>query len=212
MIKIIIADDHIIIRAGIKQLLEGAHDMVVAGEASDGQKLIQEIQKNHYDVIVIDISMPGRNGIEIIKQIRASGDKTPILALSYYPEEQFAIRVLKAGACGYMNKDVQPEELVEAIYKVARGGTYVSPAVAEKLAMNINMTQEASPHESLTDREYEVFLKIAGGMTVSEIADEMFLSVKTVSTYRARILEKLNLKNNAEITYYAIRNNLIEKI
>jgi len=212
VIKIIIADDHIIIRAGIKQLLEGAHDMVVAGEASDGQKLIQEIQKNHYDVIVIDISMPGRNGIEIIKQIRASGDKTPILALSYYPEEQFAIRVLKAGACGYMNKDVQPEELVEAIYKVARGGTYVSPAVAEKLAMNINMTQEASPHESLTDREYEVFLKIAGGMTVSEIADEMFLSVKTVSTYRARILEKLNLKNNAEITYYAIRNNLIEKI
>lgn len=212
MIKIIIADDHIIIRAGIKQLLEGAHDMVVAGEASDGQKLIQEIQKNHYDVIVIDISMPGRNGIEIIKQIRASGDKTPILALSYYPEEQFAIRVLKAGACGYMNKDVQPEELVEAIYKVARGGTYVSPAVAEKLAMNINMTQETSPHESLTDREYEVFLKIAGGMTVSEIADEMFLSVKTVSTYRARILEKLNLKNNAEITYYAIRNNLIEKI
>ncbi len=212
MIKIIIADDHIIIRAGIKQLLEGAHDMVVAGEASDGQRLIQEIQKNHYDVIVIDISMPGRNGIEIIKQIRASGDKTPILALSYYPEEQFAIRVLKAGACGYMNKDVQPEELVEAIYKVARGGTYVSPAVAEKLAMNINMTQDASPHESLTDREHEVFLKIAGGMTVSEIADEMFLSVKTVSTYRARILEKLNLKNNAEITYYAIRNNLIEKI
>ncbi len=212
MIKIIIADDHIIIRAGIKQLLDGAHDMVVAGEASDGQKLIQEIQKNHYDVIVIDISMPGRNGIEIIKQIRSSGDKTPILALSYYPEEQFAIRVLKAGACGYMNKDVQPEELVEAIYKVARGGTYVSPAVAEKLAMNINMTQDASPHESLTDREHEVFLKIAGGMTVSEIADEMFLSVKTVSTYRARILEKLNLKNNAEITYYAIRNNLIEKI
>jgi len=212
VIKIIIADDHIIIRAGIKQLLEGAHDMVVAGEASDGQRLIQEIQKNHYDVIVIDISMPGRNGIEIIKQIRASGDKTPILALSYYPEEQFAIRVLKAGACGYMNKDVQPEELVEAIYKVARGGTYVSPAVAEKLAMNINMTQDASPHESLTDREHEVFLKIAGGMTVSEIADEMFLSVKTVSTYRARILEKLNLKNNAEITYYAIRNNLIEKI
>lgn len=212
MIKIIIADDHIIIRAGIKQLLEGAHDMVVAGEASDGQKLMQEIQKNHYDAIVIDISMPGRNGIEIIKQIRASGDKTPILALSYYPEEQFAIRVLKAGACGYMNKDVQPEELVEAIYKVARGGTYVSPAVAEKLAMNINMTQDTSPHESLTDREYEVFLKIAGGMTVSEIADEMFLSVKTVSTYRARILEKLNLKNNAEITYYAIRNNLIEKI
>jgi len=212
VIKIIIADDHIIIRAGIKQLLEGAHDMVVAGEASDGQKLIQEIQKNHYDVIVIDISMPGRNGIEIIKQIRASGDKTPILALSYYPEEQFAIRVLKAGACGYMNKDVQPEELVEAIYKVARGGTYISPAVAEKLAMNINMTQETSPHESLTDREHEVFLKIAGGMTVSEIADEMFLSVKTVSTYRARILEKLNLKNNAEITYYAIRNNLIEKI
>jgi DNA-binding NarL/FixJ family response regulator len=212
VIKIIIADDHIIIRAGIKQLLDGAHDMVVAGEASDGQKLIQEIQKNHYDVIVIDISMPGRNGIEIIKQIRSSGDKTPILALSYYPEEQFAIRVLKAGACGYMNKDVQPEELVEAIYKVARGGTYVSPAVAEKLAMNINMTQDASPHESLTDREHEVFLKIAGGMTVSEIADEMFLSVKTVSTYRARILEKLNLKNNAEITYYAIRNNLIEKI
>jgi len=212
VIKIIIADDHIIIRAGIKQLLEGAHDMMVAGEASDGQKLIQEIQKNHYDVIVIDISMPGRNGIEIIKQIRASGDKTPILALSYYPEEQFAIRVLKAGACGYMNKDVQPEELVEAIYKVARGGTYVSPAIAEKLAMNINMTQDPSPHEALTDREYEVFLKIAGGMTVSEIADEMFLSVKTVSTYRARILEKLNLKNNAEITYYAIRNNLIEKI
>jgi DNA-binding NarL/FixJ family response regulator len=212
VIKIIIADDHIIIRAGIKQLLDGAHDMVVAGEASDGQKLIQEIQKNHYDVIVIDISMPGRNGIEIIKQLRSSGDKTPILALSYYPEEQFAIRVLKAGACGYMNKDVQPEELVEAIYKVARGGTYVSPAVAEKLAMNINMTQDSSPHESLTDREHEVFLKIAGGMTVSEIADEMFLSVKTVSTYRARILEKLNLKNNAEITYYAIRNNLIEKI
>jgi len=212
VIKIIIADDHIIIRAGMKQLLDGAHDMVVAGEASDGQKLIQEIQKNHYDVIVIDISMPGRNGIEIIKQIRASGDKTPILALSYYPEEQFAIRVLKAGACGYMNKDVQPEELIEAIYKVARGGTYVSPAVAEKIAANINMTHEPNPHDALTDREYEVFLKIAGGMTVSEIAEEMFLSVKTVSTYRARILEKLNLKNNAEITYYAIRNNLIEKI
>ena len=118
MIKIIIADDHIIIRAGIKQLLEGAHDMIVAGEASDGQKLIQEIQKNHYDVIVIDISMPGRNGIEIIKQIRASGDKTPILALSYYPEEQFAIRVLKAGACGYIIKPFDPNRVSEAIDKL----------------------------------------------------------------------------------------------
>ncbi len=212
MIRIIIADDHIIIRAGIKQLIEGAHDMKVCGEASDGQKLIDEIKKNHYDVIIIDISMPGRNGIEIIKQIRASGDKTPVLALSYYPEDQFAVRVLKAGACGYMNKDVEPEELIEAIYKVARGGTYVSPAIAEKIACSMNMTVPDSPHESLTDREYEVFLKIGAGKSVSDIANELFLSVKTVSTYRSRIIDKMNLKNNAEITYYAIKNDLIEKI
>jgi len=212
MIRIIIADDHTIIRAGLKQLIEGAHDMKICGEASDGQKLIHELKKNKYDVIIIDISMPGRNGIEIIKQIRSSGDKTPILALSYYPEDQFAIRVLKAGACGYMNKDVEPQELVEAIYKVARGGTYVSSAIAEKLATSINMIQELNPHETLTDREYEVFLKIGGGKSVSDIADELFLNVKTISTYRTRILEKMGLKNNAEITYYAIQNNLIEKI
>ncbi len=212
MIRIIIADDHIIIRAGIKQLIEGAHDMKVVGEASDGQRLIEELKKNTYDIVILDISMPGRNGIEIIKQIRAAGDRIPILVLSYYPEDQFAIRVLRAGANGYMNKDVEPEIMVEAIYKVARGGTYVSPPIAEKIAGTINMTVEPCPHETLTDREFEVFLKIGGGKSVSDIASELFLSVKTVSTYRTRILEKMNLKNNAEITYYALNNDLIKRV
>jgi two-component system invasion response regulator UvrY len=210
MIKILIADDHPIVRQGFKQVLSETADMVVAEEAGNGQEVLDLVAKKDYDVILLDISMPGKSGLEVLKELKTTNQKIPVLILSIYPEEQYAIRALKAGASGYLTKASAPEELIAAIRKVSRGGKYISSSLAEKLAYALDGDAEKAPHEMLSDREYQILLQIASGKTVSDIAEEMHLSVKTVSTYRSRILDKMHLKNNAELTTYAIRNSLVE--
>ncbi len=210
MIKILIADDHPIVRQGFKQVLSETADLVVADEAGNGQEVLALVARKDYDVILLDISMPGKNGLEVLKELRITNTKIPVLILSIYPEEQYAIRALKAGASGYLTKASAPEELISAIRKVSRGGKYISSSLAEKIAYELDGDAEKAPHDTLSDREYQILLMIASGKTVSDIADEMCLSVKTVSTYRSRILEKMKMKNNAELTTYAIRNKLVE--
>ena len=210
MIKILIADDHPIVRQGFKQVLSETADLVVADEAGNGQEVLALVARKDYDVILLDISMPGKNGLEVLKELRMTNTKIPVLILSIYPEEQYAIRALKAGASGYLTKASAPEELISAIRKVSRGGKYISSSLAEKIAYELDGDAEKAPHDTLSDREYQILLMIASGKTVSDIADEMCLSVKTVSTYRSRILEKMKMKNNAELTTYAIRNKLVE--
>jgi two-component system invasion response regulator UvrY len=208
-IKILIADDHPIVRAGIKQILAETSDMVAADEAGSGQEVLNLIQKKDYDVILLDISMPGRSGLEVLKDLKKEKPKTPVLILSIYPEEQYAIRALRAGASGYLTKSSAPNELVSAIRKISSGGRYITEALAEKLASCFAMDLKTPLHETLSDREYQVMLMIAAGKTVTEIAGELCLSVKTISTYRTHILEKMYLKNNSEIARYAIQNNLL---
>ncbi|MCX7981675.1 MAG: response regulator transcription factor [Syntrophales bacterium] len=208
-IEILIADDHPIVRAGFKQVLADTGDMEVAAEASNGQEVMSLIRKRDFDIILLDISMPGRNGLEILKDIKALKPKIPVLFLSIYPEEQYAIRALRAGAAGYLTKASAPHELIAAIRKVTSGGKYISTALAEKLTDYLGTDLDKAPHEKLSDRELQVMLMIASGKTVSQIAQELCLSVKTVSTYRSHILEKMKLKNNAEITLYAVQNKLI---
>jgi len=209
MLKILIADDHAIVRQGLKQIVTETPDMIVAGEASNGQELLNKIQESDYDVVVLDITMPGRDGIDVLKQLRSERPELPILMLSIHPEEQYALRALKAGASGYLTKESAPDELVVAIRKVSRGGKYISSSLAEKLAFELEVGREQAPHETLSDREYHVMCLIASGKTVMEIAQELSLSEKTISTYRSRILEKMKMKNNAELTYYAIKNQLV---
>jgi DNA-binding NarL/FixJ family response regulator len=208
-IKILIADDHPIVRAGIKQILAETSGMVAADEAGSGQEVLNLIQKKDYDVILLDISMPGRSGLEVLKDLKKEKPKTPVLILSIYPEEQYAIRALRAGASGYLTKSSAPNELVSAIRKISSGGRYITTALAEKLASYFAMDLKKPLHETLSDREYQVMLMIAAGKTVTEIAGELCLSVKTISTYRTHILEKMYLKNNSEIAQYAIQNNLL---
>lgn len=210
MINILIADDHSIVREGLKQILAGIPDMIVTGEASNAQEVLDKVRKDSFNVVVLDIAMPGRSGLDILKEIKNEDPRLPVLILSMYPEEQYAIRVLRAGASGYMTKESAPDALMDAIRKVAQGKKYVSPSLAEKLALNLGIDNEKPLHETLSDREYEVMRMIASGRTVSEIADELSLSVKTISTYRTRILEKMNMKNNAELTHYAMQNRLID--
>lgn len=209
-INILIADDHPIVREGFKQVLSETTDMVVAGEASNGQEVLNLIRKNKYDVVLLDISMPGRSGLEILKELRSEHPKLPILIVSIYPEEQYAVRAFRAGASGYLTKASAPHELIEAIRKVSKGGRYVSSSLAEELTYYLDIDATRAPHETLSDREYQVMLLIASGKTVSGIAEELCLSVKTISTYRTHILKKMNLKNNAEITLYAVQNKLVE--
>lgn len=210
MIKILIADDHAIVRRGLKQILTETPDMVVAGEAHDGQEMLDLVRSGHWDVVVLDISMPGRGGLDILKQLKSERPKLPVLMLTIYPEDQYAVRVLRAGASGYLTKESAPDHLVEAIRKVARGGKYVSAHLAEKLAFSLESLSEKPPHETLSDREFQVLRLIASGKTVKEIGDQLALSVKTISTYRTRILEKMRMKNNAELTHYAIQQKLVE--
>lgn len=208
-VEILIADDHPIVRAGFKQVLADTGDMEVAAEAANGQEVMNLIRKRDFDIILLDISMPGRNGLEVLKDIKALKPKIPVLFLSIYPEEQYAIRALRAGASGYLTKASAPHELISAIRKVTSGGKYISAALAEKLTDYLGTDLDKAPHEKLSDRELQVMLMIASGKTVSQIAQELCLSVKTVSTYRSHILEKMKLKNNAEITLYAVQNKLI---
>jgi two-component system invasion response regulator UvrY len=209
MIRIIIADDHTIVREGLKQIITESAEMTVAGEASDGQELVEKVKKGDFDAVLLDISMPGRNGIDILKQIKAENPRLPVLMLSMYPEDQYALRAMKAGASGYLTKETAPEELIKAIKKITSGGKYVTSTLAERLVTVFGGDMEELPHKKLSDREFEVFLKISSGKQVSQIAGEMFLSVKTVSTYRNRILAKMDMENNAELMRYAMNNGLI---
>ncbi len=210
MIRILIADDHRIVREGLKQILAETPDMTVVDEASNGQEVLGKVWENDYDVVLLDISMPGRSGLDILKQLKNERPKLAVLVLSMYSEEQYAIRALRAGASGYMTKESAPDDLIEAIRKVSTGRKYISPTVAEKLAVSLEANDERPAHGNLSDREYQVMCMIASGKTIKTIADELSLSVKTVSTYRTRILEKMRMKNNAELTHYSIQNRLVE--
>jgi len=209
LIKVLIADDHAVVRQGLKQILAETSDMVAGGEATNTQEVIDKVRRENWDVLVLDITMPGRGGLDIIKELKHEKPRLPILILSMHSEDQFAVRALKAGASGYMSKESAPELLVKAIRKVYSGGKYISASLAEKLAFDLGTDSERPPHEKLSDREFQVMCMIASGKTVKEIADRLSLSVKTISTYRARILEKMKMKTNAELTHYAIRNQLV---
>jgi DNA-binding NarL/FixJ family response regulator len=210
MIKILIADDHAIVREGLKQILSESSDLVVVDEASTGQEVLEKINKNDLDLVVLDIAMPGRGGLDILKEIKTQKPRLPVLMLSMYPEEQYAVRVLKSGASGYLTKESAPGELVKAIRQISQGKKYISPTLAEKLAIDLEISPDRLPHETLSDREYQVMCMIASGKTLKEIADELSLSIKTISTYRSRILEKMHMKTNAELTHYAIKNRLVD--
>jgi len=203
-------DDHAIVREGLKQILAETDDLVVAGEAANGHEVLEHIRQEDWDLVLLDLAMPGRDGLETLKELKREKPKLPVLILSIYPEEQYAVRALKAGASGYLTKESAPEELIAAIRKVSHGGKYISLSLAEKLALHLEVASERPVHEMLSDREYQVMLMIASGKTVKEIADEMFLSVKTVSTYRVRALNKMGMKNNSAFTYYAIKHGLIK--
>lgn len=211
MIKVLIADDHSVVRRGIKQILSEENDMKVTGEARNSREVIEMIGREKFDILVLDITMPGKSGLEVLNDIKKLQPNTPILILSMHPEEQFAIRALRSGASGYLTKDSAPEELVIAVKKIHGGGKYVSDSLAEVLAFDLEERGKGRvvPHENLSDREFQVMCLIAAGKSVKEIAKELFLSVKTISTYRARILEKMKMKSNSELTYYAIQNKLI---
>jgi DNA-binding NarL/FixJ family response regulator len=208
MIRILIADDHAILRGGLKEILVKQLDDVVCGEAMDAQEVFAQIQNGKWDLVILDVTMPGRSGLDVLRELRTLRPKLPVLILSMHPEDQYGKRMLRAGASGYLEKENAPEELIKAIRKVLAGGRYVSPTLAEKLAFDIN--EDLPVHEVLSDREFEVLRMIASGTTVTEIAEQLHLSVTTVSTYRARILEKVNLATSAELIRYALRHHIVD--
>lgn len=209
MISILIADDHSVVREGVKHILSDMPEAVIS-EAGNGQEVLDKIRKKDYDLVLLDIAMPGKDGLDVLRDIKSGMPHTKVLILSMFPEEQYALRALKSGASGYLTKESIPEELIKAIRKVLRGGKYISSEFSDKILSSLDNDTEKPVHESLSNREYQVMRMIASGKTLSEIADELFLSVKTVSTYRTRILKKMNLKNNAEIMHYAVKNGLTE--
>ena len=198
------------VRRGLRQILEAEPDLEVAGEATSGAEVMEALRIQRYDVAVLDITMPGRGGLDVLHDIRQNFPELRVLILSMHPEERYALRVLKAGAAGYLTKESAADELITALRKVAAGGRYVSPTLAERMADEIGVGIDQPPHERLSDREHQILCMIASGMTVSGIASELHLGTNTVSTYRARLLGKLKLANNAEITHYAIRNRLVD--
>jgi DNA-binding NarL/FixJ family response regulator len=204
-----IADDHPIVRRGLKQTLRETSDIVVADEAADSAEVLEKLRSRRFDVLLLDISMPGRGGIDVLNEMRSAKVSTPALVLSVFPEEQYAERALKCGASGYLMKNCEAETLIEAIRKVASGGTYVSAALAEQLASSLRRDDARAPHEQLSNREYAVLIETASGKTVREIADALRLSPQTVSTYRARVLEKMRMKSAAELTAYVYRTRLV---
>jgi two-component system, NarL family, invasion response regulator UvrY len=206
--RILVADDHTIVRKGIVQLLMEQYPQAEITEASSGQEALQHVMDSTWNIILLDVSMPGRNGIEVLKQIRSLHIHTPVLMLSMHPEEQYAIRALKAGASGFLNKERTTEELFDAIYRILLGKKYITASLAETLAENLGDIQDRPLHEVLSDRELQVFQLLASGKTVSTIAEELSLNINTISTYRARILQKLALQNNAELMRYALENGL----
>jgi two-component system, NarL family, invasion response regulator UvrY len=210
MINVVVIDDHAVVREGLKRIISENPGMAVSGEAGDGYEAMKVVKTNPCDVVLLDITMPNRNGLDVLKQIHAESPRLPVLVLSMHAEDQYAIRVLRAGAAGYLTKESAPAKLVQAIRKVVRGGKYVSQTLAEKLVFDLDTDMDKVPHETLSDREFQVLCMIASGKTVGDIAEELALSVKTISTYRVRILEKLQMKNNAEITRYAIKQGLVD--
>ena len=210
MIKILIADDHPIVRKGLKEIIEETSDMVVADEANNGEEVLKKALKNDLDVVVLDISMPGTSWIDILKKIKKEKPELSVLVLSMHPEELYAVQVFRAGASGYLTKQSTPDELLAAIRKISTRRKYISASLAEKLAYDLENDANGPPHKTLSNREYEVMCLIATGKTVKEIAEELKLSVKTISTYRSRILEKMNMRNNAELTHYAIKSRLVD--
>ncbi|MBE7522613.1 MAG: response regulator transcription factor [Burkholderiales bacterium] len=210
MIRILIADDHAIVRAGLRQFIADQADMSVAGEAATGAETVSLVRAEPYDVVLLDISMPDRNGVDTLKQLKQIRPEMPVLMLSAHAEEQYAVNLLRAGAAGYVGKDSASAQLVSAIRTVAHGRKYVSQDLAQQLADGLAGDGDEPLHARLSQREFQIFCKLAAGMPVSKIAKELFLSVKTVSTYRSRVLEKMGMKTNADLTYYAIKNTLIE--
>ena len=208
MLKVLIADDHPVIREGLKRIILQTRDIEVAAEAANGQEVLDQARRRRPDVIVLDISMPGRDGLEILKQLKSQNPRLPVLVLSQHPEGRYAVRALRAGASGYLTKESASSELITALRKVASGGKYVSASLAEKLASEVNTDSEKPPHEILSDREYAVLCLLGAGKTVSEIGEELSLSVKTISTYRTRILGKMNMTHNAELIRYVIQQQL----
>jgi DNA-binding NarL/FixJ family response regulator len=210
LIQVLIADDHALIRHGLKQVLEQESDFGPPGEAGNSEELLDQIEQRSWDAVILDIGMPGRSGLEALSELRRRRPHLPVLILSMHSEEQYAIRAIKAGAAGYLTKSHAASELVKAIRRVVAGKKYVSPALAEVLANAVESGEERPLHEILSDREYHVVCRIAAGKSVSEIAGETSLSVKTISTYRARALEKMKMATNADLTRYAIRNGLVD--
>ena len=210
MIKIVIVDDHAIVRAGLRQFLAEQSDLEVVGEASNGREALDLVRKGGIDVIIMDLSMPDQNGIDALAAIKARAPELPVLILSGYPEAHYATNLLRQGASGYLNKECDPQEIVTAVRTVSRGRKYITPTVAELLADQLNSGADRPLHEQLSEREFQVFLRLSQGETIGVIADSLSLSVKTVSTYRTRIMEKMSLESNSDLTYYALKNGLIQ--
>ena len=209
MLKILLADDHAVVRQGVKQIIAEAFSQVTFGEAQNVPELLNLIVREYWNIVVLDLAMPGGNGLEALKKIKHSHPDLPVLILSMFPEDQYAVRAIRAGAAGYLNKESAPEELVLAIRKVLHGGEYISASVADELVVHARNEDDQPIHKHLSDREYQVLCLIASGKEVKEISSELGLSAKTISTYRARLLEKMNMKTNAELTHYAMQNGLV---
>ena len=210
MIKILIADDHPIVRKGLKEILSEHPDMKVLGEAQNSHEVLNLIRKEHWDVVVLDITMPGRDGLDVLKELKKTRPKLPVLVLSIHPEEQYGVRALKAGASGYLQKESAPAELVTAVRKIARGGKYVTPSLAERLAVELVGPGDREPHEVLSDREYQVLTLLASGKGIKEIALELSLSAPTIATYRSRVMTKLRLGSTVDLVRYALEHKLVE--
>jgi DNA-binding NarL/FixJ family response regulator len=210
MIKVLVCDDHVVVRRGLRQILAETPDIMVGGEAGTAADVLRLVRQESWSVVVLDINFPGASGMDLLSQIHKERPSLPVLVLTVYSEEQYAVRAIKAGAAGFLTKESAPEKLIEAVRKVASGGRYVSTELAEALASLLAGEGQGMPHERLSDREFEVMKMLASGRTVSQVAQDLALSVKTVSTHRTRILKKMNMKTNAELTHYAVRNGLVQ--
>ena len=210
IVRLLIADDHAVVRQGIRQILTDAPEVKVVAEAATGMEALELMRDADIDLVILDLSMPGLSGLDIVRQMRQDRPAVRILVLSVHPEEQYAVRVMKAGASGYLTKDSAPEELISAVRYIAAGHKYVTATLAERLALELDNASDKLPHQNLSDREYEVMLLVAEGLKVQEIADRLSLSVKTVSTYRTRLLQKMRMRNNADVVRYAVRQGLVD--